>query len=171
MNQIRSFIVVALIGTVGLAGAASAGQKGHEPKGKGQEKKEQHQKKQNHHNGKQLVSEKIKTNGRHSIEQKGDYTVAVEAKNGKVAGVHVKHAKKGDIPVKKYKTSKKMAQRRVVGQSEGIAFASMQQDEYLGTTYIGYAYIDEYGDEEIYWFPYDMILDGDTGAIEYVPAY
>ena len=27
-----------------------------------------------------------------------------------------------------------------------------------------------YGDEVIYWFPYDMIYDGDTGAIEYIPA-
>ncbi len=29
--------------------------------------------------------------------------------------------------------------------------------------------VDEYGDEAIYWFLYAMILDGDTGAIEYVP--
>ena len=36
-------------------------------------------------------------------------------------------------------------------------------------TYIGYAYYDDYGDEQIYWFPVDMIYDGDTGAIEYVP--
>jgi hypothetical protein len=26
------------------------------------------------------------------------------------------------------------------------------------------------GNEEIYWFPYDMILDGDTGAVKYVPT-
>jgi hypothetical protein len=26
------------------------------------------------------------------------------------------------------------------------------------------------GNEEIYWYPYDMILDGDTGAVEYVPV-
>ena len=31
------------------------------------------------------------------------------------------------------------------------------------------AFIDDNGDEQIYWFPYEMILDGDTGAIEYVP--
>jgi hypothetical protein len=29
---------------------------------------------------------------------------------------------------------------------------------------------DDYGDEQIYWYPYDMILDGDTGAVEYVPV-
>jgi hypothetical protein len=43
-------------------------------------------------------------------------------------------------------------------------------DQYVGTTYIGYSYVDEFGEEEIYWFPYDMILDPDTGAIDYVPA-
>ena len=39
----------------------------------------------------------------------------------------------------------------------------------MGTTYIGYAYIDDNGDEQIYWWPYEMIYDGDTGAVEYVP--
>ena len=37
--------------------------------------------------------------------------------------------------------------------------------------YIGYAYYDDYGDEVIYWFPYEMILDGDTGAVDYIPIY
>ena len=122
-----------------------------------------------HHrnNGKEMVAEKIKTNGKHVIHKKGAHTVSVEVKGGKIAGMHIKHAKKGDVPVKKYKTNKKMA------QSDGFQYASflLAQSEYLGTVYIGYAYIDEYGDEEIYWFPYDMIYDGDTGAVEYIPAY
>lgn len=120
----------------------------------------------NHHNGKDLVGDKIKTNGRHVIEKKGDYTAAVDVQNGKIAGMKVTHAKKGDVPVTKYKTTKKMA------QAEGLqraAFVTVQY--YLGTTYIGYAYVDDYGYEEIYWYPYDMILDGDTGAVEYVPVY
>ncbi len=124
-------------------------------------------KKANHHNGQQLLGEKIKSNGHHVIHRKGDYTASVEVKDGKVARVHVKHAKKGDVAVTKYKSSKKIA------RADGIQYASLQvvQAQYLGTTYIGYAYIDDFGFEEIYWFPYDMILDGDTGAIEYVPAY
>lgn len=123
--------------------------------------------KHHHQNGQQLIGEKIKTNGQHVIDKKGAHTVSVEVKNGKIAGVHVKHAKKGDVPVKKYKTDKKLA------QADGLQYASfvLAQAQYLGTTYIGYAYIDEYGDEEIYWFPYDMILDGDTGAVWYVPVY
>ncbi len=120
-----------------------------------------------HHNGKELLGEGIKTNGHHVIQKKGAYTTSVEVKDGKVAGVHVKHAKKGDVPVKKYKTNKNMA------QADGHQFTSFlsSQDQYLGTVWIGYAYVDEYGVETIYWFPYDMILDGYTGAVEYVPAY
>ena len=45
----------------------------------------------------------------------------------------------------------------------------LAQTQDLGMTYIGYSYFDEYGDEYIYWFPYEMIYDGDTGAVEYVP--
>jgi ribosomal protein L21 len=122
--------------------------------------------KSNHHDGQQLLGGKIKTNGHHVLHKKGEHTVSVEVKGGKIAAVHVKHAKKGDVAVTKYKTGKKMA--RADGP-RGSAFVQVQ-DQYLGTTYIGFAYVDEYGNEEIYWFPYDMILDGATGAIEYVPA-
>ena len=124
-------------------------------------------KKAHHHNGKQLLGDKIKTNGNHVIDKKGDHTVSVEVKDGKIAGVHVKHDKKGDVQVKKYNTNKKMAQ--LVGLQYASFLLAQAQD--LGTIYIGYAYVDDYGDEVIYWFPYEMILDGDTGAIQYVPVY
>jgi hypothetical protein len=125
----------------------------------------------NHHNGKDMLGDKIKADGRHVIDKKGDYTAAVDIQNSKIAGMKVNHATKGDIPVKKYKTTKKMAEadRQGIG-FERAAFVQTQST-YLGTTYIGYAYVDEYGTEEIYWYPYDMILDGDTGAVEYVPVY
>jgi len=48
------------------------------------------------------------------------------------------------------------------------AFA-LPQDMDMGTVEIGYSYIDDDGNEEIYWFPAEEILDGDTGAVEYVP--
>jgi hypothetical protein len=161
MNRTKRSLVtvVVLLWIFSLVGAATAAP----PKDKA--KKAHH-----HNNGQQLLGEKIKSNGHHVIHKKGEYTTSVEVKDGKIAGVHVKHAKKGDVPVKKYKSSKKMA----MGLPAGVQYASLdvfQNQEYVGTTYIGYAYVDEYGEEEIYWFPYDMILDGDTGAIEYVPAY
>jgi hypothetical protein len=151
MNRIQPLLtaIVVILGLFAFADAAVAAAK------------------TNHHNGQQLLGEKIKTNGQHVIHKEGNYTVSVEVKDGKVAGVHVKHAKKGDVPVKKYKTNKQMAQ---ADEHQYPSFL-LVQDQYLGTIYIGYAYIDEYGVEEIYWFPYDLILDGDTGAVEYVPAY
>ena len=122
-------------------------------------------KKHEQHDGKPLVESKLKTNGEHMIGQKGEHKVFAKVQDGKIAGLHVKHDKKGDVPVKKYKTKKKMA------QADGFMNASYQVAQYqdLGMTWIGYAYIDDYGDEQIYWFPYEMIWDGDTGAIEYVP--
>ncbi len=118
-----------------------------------------------HHNGKALVEGKLQKDGEPMIDQNGPYKVFAKVKNGKIAGLHVKHDKKGDIPVKKYKTNKKMA------QAGGIMKASYQlaQLQDVGTVYIGYAYLDDFGNEVIYWFPYEMILDGATGAVEYVP--
>jgi len=149
---------IAFISMVGYADAQGIGRE----KGKG---------KHHHLSGQQLLGDKIKTNGNHTIHKVGKYAVSATVKDGKVAGVNVKHSEKGDVPVTKYKTTKKMA--TTIGHSNGISLVSyrgmLAQVQDLGMTYIGYAYIDEYGDEYIYWFPYEMIYDGDTGAIEYVP--
>ena len=150
MNRTRR-LVTACLALSGLAGIAEIGF----AKGK-----------RAHHNGAKLVKDKLKTNGHHEIDRNGPHAVSVDVQDGKIAAFHVKHATKGELPVKKYKTKQKMA------RADGIQQASFVQvqDTYLGTTYIGYAYYDDYGDEQIYWYPYDMILDGDTGAVEYVPA-
>jgi hypothetical protein len=162
----RRFLLTALAAALGTAVTGTAlgqkDQKEHGAKGEGQAKKHH-----DHHDGKQLVGEKVKQEGRHDIERKGAYTAAVDVKNGKIAGMHVKHDTKGEIPVKKYKTNKDMAKES--GGFKTTAFIPVQA-QYLGTTYIGYAYVDDFGNEQIYWFPYDMILDGDTGAVEYIPA-
>ena len=169
----RHFLLSALAAALGTAVTGTAlGQKEQKEQkehgAKGQGAKEQGAKQHhNHHDGKQLVAEKIKHDGRHEIDRKGAYTAAVDVKNGKIAGMHVKHDTKGEIPVKKYKTNKDMAKES--GGFKTTAFIQTQA-QYLGTTYIGYSYIDDFGNVEIYWFPYDMILDGDTGAVEYIPA-
>jgi hypothetical protein len=124
-------------------------------------------KKQNHHDGHRLVAEKLKTDGHHDIEKRGHYASSVESKGGKIAAFHVVHDTKGNIPVKKYKTNKKMAQ--ATGWHLTYASFAEPQDTDLGTVYIGYSYVDDDGNEEIYWFPAEEILDGDTGAVEYVP--
>jgi hypothetical protein len=120
----------------------------------------------NHHDGKQLVGEKIKTDGRHEIHQKGKYHTVAEVRGGKIAGIHVKHEEKGEIPVTKYKTHQKMA---FAGRQSLYASLLLAQMQDMGTVYIGYSYVDDNGEAETYWFPYDMVVDGDTGAVEYVP--
>ena len=161
-----SFAALTLIAIDAPARAQGKGkdeQKEHQ-KG-GQKEKKQHK----HHNGKNLVGHKIKQNGKHKFHEHGKHSAFVNVKDGKIAGVEVTHAEKGKVPVKKYKTNKKMADAPAGGlQRASFVLAQAQS---LGTTWIGYAYLDDYGDEIIYWFEYEMILDGDTGAVEYVPVY
>lgn len=154
MNMNKPGLLITLVTTVAMlcfvGGAADA--KG--PKGV---------KKHNHHSGHSLVGAKLKTEGTHQIDKKGKHTVSAEVKHGKIAGIHVKHDVKGDVPVTKYKTKKKMA------SLDSAPDGTQPADTDLGMVWIGYAYIDEDGYEEYYWFPAEEILDGDTGAIEYVP--
>ncbi|HKQ62845.1 MAG TPA: hypothetical protein VJS92_16250 [Candidatus Polarisedimenticolaceae bacterium] len=154
----RLQFLAACLAVVGLvfAGTASAQGKG---KGPGAAKAKSHK----HVSGKNLLGDKIKQNGHHKLEDHGKFSSSVDVSNGKIAGVKVKHADKGDVPVTKYKTTKKMAE----GPRSGAQFASYQQAQYVVTLWIGYAYIDDWGEEVIYWFPVDMIIDGDYGAVEY----
>ena len=163
--MLRTFtVLVALVAALGLATAGGSALA--QPKGK--DTKPQKAKQHKHQNGKDLVGDKIKKNGTHKIHEHGKHTATVDVRDGKIAGVKVKHAEKGDVPVKKYKTAKKMAD----DPANGIRPVSLTaQAQYLGVAWIGYAYIDDWGDEVIYWFPYDMIYDGDTGAVEYIPIY
>ena len=151
-----------------VSGNALAQGKGQD-KEKGKEGKEKKAKQHKHQNGKSLVGDKIKKNGKHEFHRHGKHTAFVDVQDGKIRGVSVKHAEKGDVPVKKYKTNKKMAD----ATAGGILPVNLMlvQAQSLGTTWIGYSYIDDWGDEVIYWFEYDMIYDGDTGAVEYVPIY
>ena len=155
-----AFILIAAVGLAAIDGALVA-----QPKDK--DRKEQKVKEQKHQNGKNLVGEKIKKNGKQQFHKNGKHTAFVDVKDGKIAGVSVKHAEKGDVTVKKYMTKKKMAEVSP-GGIQRVSYVPAQY-EYLGMTWIGYAYIDDWGYEVIYWFPYDMVYDSDTGAIEYIP--
>ena len=164
-------IALALVGLAagnGFVLAQGKGKDRQEQGGKGQQDKEKKAKKQTHQNGKTLVGDKIKKNGRHEFHKHGKNTAYVDVQDGKIRGVAVKHSEKGDVPVTKYKTSKKMVEAEAAIRPVNLILVQAQS---LGTTYIGYSYIDEYGEEVIYWFPYEMIYDGDTGAIDYVPIY
>src|SRR5207253_6465390 len=88
----------AMIGTSVLAAKDDDKPKGGQGKGKAK-----------HKNGKDLLGDKIKVNGNHKLEKNGAHTVSVDVKDGKIAAFHAKHDSKGEIPIKKYKTNKKMA--------------------------------------------------------------
>ena len=151
---------LAVLGLAAVDGSALA-----QPKDKDKEKKVKQHK---HHNAKDLVGDKVKKDGRHKFHAHGKHTAFVNVKGGKITGVNVTHAEKGKVPVTKYKSKKKMAEAPAGGM-QTVSLIPVQL-EYLGVTWIGYAYIDDWGDEIIYWFPYDMVYDADTGAIEYIPA-
>ena len=122
-----------------------------------------------HMKGNDLLGGRIKQNGKHKIHEHGKFASSANVKDGKIAGIEVKHAEKGDVPVTKYKSTEKMAESTVDGRGQRVSHEPVQY-EYIDTVWIGFAYIDDWGEEIIYWFPYDMIYDGDTGAIEYWPA-
>src|SRR2546423_15127760 len=94
--------------------------------------------KHHHKNGKELLDSKAKgkSDGEQVIDKNGPHTVSVNLKGGKVAGMHVKHEKKGEVAVKKYKTNKKMVAQAAQGIVR-VGYVPVQQT-YLGTTWIGY---------------------------------
>ena len=165
-SKLALFLTAAALATNGTALAQGKGQdkeKGKERQSQGDKKP----KKQKHENGKNLVGDKIKKNGKHEFHKHGKNTASVDVQDGKIRGVSVKNSDTGNVPVKKYKTNKKMADASAGGVMPVNLI--LAQAYSVGTTWIGYAYIDEYGEEVIYWFEYEMIYDGDTGAVEYVP--
>jgi hypothetical protein len=122
-----------------------------------------------HVSGKNLLGDKIKQNGHHKLQDNGKFSAYADVANGKVTGVKVTHADKGDVPVTKYKSTKKMASREL-GKAQ-IYLAQYGYDDSTTTVWIGYAYIDDYGDEIIYWFPVEMVADGDAGCVPYDDYY
>jgi hypothetical protein len=104
-RNLALFLAAAALATNGTALAQGKGQ----DKEKGKDRQEKKAKQHKHENGKALVGDKIKKNGRHEFHKHGKHTAFVDVQDGKIRGVSVKHAEKGDVPVKKYKTNKKMA--------------------------------------------------------------
>jgi hypothetical protein len=161
--------VIAIVGLFAANGFAFAPPDDKGPNAKEQSSPSKGKKQHKDYSGKTLLGDKIKKDGSHKLQDHGKYSAFVNVSHGKITGMNVKHADMGSVPVTKYKTTKNMGR----APASGIQFASyyQAQSQYIGTMWIGYGYIDEWGDEYIYWFPYAMIYDGDTGAIEYYPAY
>lgn len=122
-------------------------------------------KKHVHNDGHSLSSAALKQDGMHQINKKGKHTVTAETKNGKIKALHVKHDTKGDVAVKKYR-KKGGAKPASTGMSDE---ADQFQQTDMGTVWVAYAYVDDDGNEEYYWYPAEEIYDADTGAVDYVP--
>jgi len=118
-----------------------------------------------HQAGLQLLGSKINTDGKHEIHKVAGHTVHAHVSNKKIAKVTVT-GPKGDVAVKKYKSSKKMAS---LGSShEFIVKISTNEIAQAASDYIGYAFTDPVtGDTYIYWYPADVVLDP-SGAEIYV---
>ena len=118
-----------------------------------------------HQAGLQLLGGKLNTDGKHEIHKVAGHTVHAHVSNKKIAKVTVT-GPKGDVAVKKYKSSKKMAS---LGSShEFIVKISTNEIAQAASDYIGYAFTDPVtGDTYIYWYPADVVLDP-SGAEIYV---
>ncbi|HKD30059.1 MAG TPA: hypothetical protein VKC66_29605 [Xanthobacteraceae bacterium] len=128
--------------------------------------------KHNHNNGQQLLGNRLSTDGRHEVHKVGEHTVHINVQNKKVAGVSVMHRTKGNVPVKKYKSTRKMAQGNEIdapAETNGRLIQPAGYQIAQAGLYIGYSFTDGV-DEYIYWFPADVVVDPLTGAVEYVPA-
>jgi|SRR5437899_563481 len=128
--------------------------------------------KHNHHNGQQLVGNRLNANGKHEIHKVGEHAVSVHIENKKVAGVSVTHRTKGNVAVKKYKTTRKMARGNEIDAPAEMNGSLVQPAGYQvaqgGIVYIGYSFSDGV-DEYVYWFPAEMVVDPFTGAVDYIP--
>src|SRR5258708_26327522 len=144
--------VLALIGSIAFVGTASA--------------------KHNHNSGPQLLGNRLNTNGKHEVHKVGEHTVHVHVENRKVAGVSVTHRTKGNVAVKKYKTTRKMAQGNEIDAPVGTTGSLVQPASYQlaqsAGLYIRYSFSDG-GHQYIFWFPAEIVVDPLTGAVDYVP--
>jgi len=113
--------------------------------------------KEKHHlNGKDLLGEKIKKNGKHKIHTTGKKVdVFADVNNGKVTAVTA-----AGMQVKKVKSRQKLAET-----TPGITLASMQLAQ-GDVYYYGYWVYDDLTDY-YYWFPADYVIV-DSSWVDYV---
>jgi Ni/Co efflux regulator RcnB len=113
-------------------------------------------KKQQHRNAHNLVKDKLKQNGRHQIDKAGQATVSADVNNGKITAMSASHPQKGNLPTRKVKSRKKMAEidlprLRLAANGEAIQFAQM-------AVYY-YAWVFDDGiDEYYYWYPAEVVI-------------
>ena len=67
-------------------------------------------KNKHHKNGHNLLGGKLKQNGRHQVDKAGQAAVSAEVNNGKVTAMSANHPQKGNLPARKVKSRRKLAE-------------------------------------------------------------
>lgn len=116
-------------------------------------------------NGKNALGEKLKRNCRHEVGRIKDKTVTADVDKGKVRNMAA-----GDLPMKRVKTTMKMASVNggliPVAAASGVIPAQFTVIDY----YYGFCFDDGY-DLVCYWYEPDMVYYSDYYWEDYDPYY
>ena len=136
---------------------------GQQQENKGQQQAAKH--KHVHQNGHNALGAKLKQNGKHEVGKLGNRTVTADVENGKV-----KNMAAGDLPMKRVKTTMKMASVDVralpVVAAAGVIPAQFAVIDY----YYGYCFDDGY-DLTCYWYEPEEVYYSDYDWDDYDPYY
>lgn len=152
-----------IAGQYAAAGPANQG-KGQGKGGdrQGQERQAKHMHK--HMSGKNALGDKLKRNGKHEVGKIKDKTVTADVENGKVRNMAA-----GDLPMKRMKTTMKMA--GVEGGLIPVAYANgVVPAQFTVVEYYGYCFDDGY-DLVCYWYQPDEVYYTDYYWEDYDPYY
>src|SRR5712691_3607167 len=116
-------------------------------------------KNQHHNNGHNLLGAKLNQTGKHEIGKAGNATVTAEVNNKKVVNMSA-----GNLPVRKVKSTKKMAE---LGKIELVANGEFRLAQAVETYYYGYCF-DAGLDVYCYWYPAADVIVTDTWVV-YTP--
>jgi hypothetical protein len=126
-----------------------------------------------HVDGMKLLGGRIGTAGKHKIHEVGEHAAHVHVQGKKITHMSVTHKTKGEVAVKKYKTSKRLVQGDGVIQMGAEMSGLVQRADFRVAQVIvdvGYSYVDPLtGIETYYWYPAEMVVDPLTGAVDYIP--
>lgn len=151
LKNVKVWQLVVLVGSLVFAGAAVA---------KGGHK---------HHDGHQLLGSKINTDGKHELHKAGGHTVYAHVTKKKIAKVTVT-GPKGEVAVKKYRSSKKLAALGGAAHQFIVKVSTAEVAQASGD-YIGYAFVDPVtGDTYIYWFSAGDVLDPSGAEVYMAPV-
>jgi hypothetical protein len=122
-------------------------------------------KQQHHKDGHNLLGGKVKQNGRHQVDKAGQSTVSADVTNGKVTAMSANHPQKGNLPARKVRSSRKLAEM----EPGRVRLAANDADIKLAQAtvyYYGWCF-DDGLDEYCYWYTADVVIV-DNSWVEYI---